>query len=190
METAVYKTKNEGIQIQLRRYRDALTISGGMVIVLSIWDITKIFIGFFLGEDTIAKMIGTIIEQSGDAVVGTEYEKTVSVLLWVFFLLMILLFSAVVFFYHLYIGLNAYRTGRYTARKGNRLYLVLTFISALLTGFLIIENIFSVIKSEDASGNVDFAFFIMEATTLVNYIFILHAADKIRKLEKAGGEIQ
>jgi hypothetical protein len=30
----------------------------------------------------------------------------------------------------------------------------------------------------------------MEITAFVNYIFILYSADKIRKLEKAGGESQ
>ena len=39
-------------------------------------------------------------------------------------------------------------------------------------------------NSEDPSGNVDLAFFIMEITAFVNYIFILYSADKIRKLEK------
>jgi hypothetical protein len=73
MDTAVYKPQNEEIQIKLRRYRDALSLSGSMVIALSVWDIIKLFIGFFLGEETIAQIIGTIMEQNGSVVIGTEY---------------------------------------------------------------------------------------------------------------------
>ncbi len=43
MDTAIYKPRNEGIEIRLRRYRDALALSGGMVIALSVWDIIKLY---------------------------------------------------------------------------------------------------------------------------------------------------
>ena len=188
MDTTVYKPQNEEIQIRLRRYRDALSISGSMVIALSVWDILKLFISLFLGEETIAQIIGTVMEQSGSAVIGTEYEKAVNIILWMGFLLIIMMFSVVVLLYHLYIGLNAIRTGRQTVKREKRLYLVLAFLSALFTGILIIVNIFNFMKAEDSSGNVDLAFFIMELTALVNYIFLLYSADKIRKFEKAGGE--
>lgn len=190
MDTAIYKPQNEEIQIKLRRYRDALSLSGSMVIALSVWDIIKLFIGFFLGEETIAQIIGTIMEQNGSVVIGTEYEKAVNIILWIGVLLILMMFSIVVLLYHLYIGLNAYRVGRQTIKRKKRFYLVLTFLSALFTGILIIVNILSFINAEDPSGNVDLAFFIMEITAFVNYIFILYSADKIRKLEKAGGESQ
>jgi uncharacterized membrane protein len=111
-------------------------------------------------------------------------------MLWIGILLIIMMFSVVVLLYHLYIGLNAYRVGRQTIKRKKRFYLVLTFLSALFAGILIIVNILSFINAEDPSGNVDLAFFIMEITAFVNYIFILYSADKIRKLEKAGGESQ
>ena len=188
MDVTVYKPKNEEIQIRLRRYRDALSISGSVVIALSVWDILKLFIGFFLGEETIAQIIGTVMEQSGSAVIGTEYEKVVNIILWMGLLLIIMIFSVVVLLYHLYVGLNAFRTGRQTVKREKRLYLVLAFLSALFTGILIIVNIFNFINAEDSSGNVDLAFFIMEVTAFVNYIYLLYFAGKIRMYEKAGGE--
>lgn len=208
MDTAVYKPQNEEIQIKLRRYRDALSLSGSMVIALSVWDIVKLFIGFFLGEETIAQIIGTVMEQSGSVVIGTEYEKTVNIILWIGVLLVIMIFSAVVLLYHLYIGLNAYRAGRQIVKSNNRikkenkenkeirdntdkkLYLVLAFLSAIFTGILIIINLYNFFMANDPSRNVDLAFFIMEVTAFVNYIFLLYSAGKIRKLEKAGGEIR
>ena len=188
MDTTVYKPQNEETQIRLRRYRDALSISGSMVIALSVWDILKLFIGFFLGEETIAQIIGTVMEQSGSAVIGTEYEKIVNIILWAGALLMIMIFSLVVLLYHLYIGLSAIRTGRQIVERKKRLYLVLAFLSALFTGILIIVSISNFITAEDSSKNVDLAYFIMEVTAFVNYVFLLYSADKIRKLEKAGRE--
>ncbi len=187
MDATVYKPQNEEIQIRLRRHRDALSLSGSMVIALSVWDILKLFIGFFLGEETIAQIIGTVMEQSGSAVIGTEYENAVNIILWMGFLLIIMVFSVAVFLYHLYIGLNAIRTGRQTLKREKRLYLALAFLSTLFTGILIIANIFNFIKAENSSGNVDLAFFIMEVTAFVNYVFLLYSAYKIRKFEKAGG---
>ncbi|MBQ3773700.1 MAG: hypothetical protein II833_04870, partial [Pseudobutyrivibrio sp.] len=61
MDSTLYNPKNQGIQIRLRRYRDSPAISGGMVIVMSIWDIIKLFIGFFLGEDTIEALVEAVI---------------------------------------------------------------------------------------------------------------------------------
>ena len=49
MDSVLYKPRNEELQIQLRRYRDALALSGSMVIVLSVWDIIKLFIRFLPG---------------------------------------------------------------------------------------------------------------------------------------------
>ena len=179
------KEFNDETQIRLRRNRDALAISGSMVIALSIWDIIKLYIGLFLGEETIAQLIGTVMEQSGSAVIGTEYEKTVSVCLWVMILLMIQLFSVAVFLYHLYIGLNAFRAGRQTAGKQSNFYIVLTVFSTVFSGILLILNIMSLSKPSDPNQNVDVAFFVMEVTTLINYIYILTAVRMIRKLEKA-----
>ena len=176
MDSTLYNPKNQGIQIRLRRYRDSLAIGGGMVIVMSIWDIIKLFIGFFLGEDTIEALVEAVINDS-----------VLRIVLWVTILLILLLFSAVIFLYHLYIGLNAYRVGRQTAKKRKRLYILLTFLSTIFAGLLIMSNLLILINATDASGNVDFAFLIMEVTAFINYIFILYSVYKIRILEKAEG---
>lgn len=184
MSATLYEPKNQGIQIQLRRYRDSLAISGGLVIIMSVWDIIKLYIAFFLGEDTIAGHIEMAIDQGNLLAIGTEHEKSLKIILWILVLLILFLFCAMVFLYHLYIGLNAYRAGRQTAKRRNRLYLVLSFLSAVVDGMLIISNVFYIFYATDSSGNIDLAFFIMEVTSFVNYILILHGAYKIKKLEK------
>ena len=188
MDSTLYNPKNQGIQIRLRRYRDSLAISGGMVIVMSIWDIIKLFIGFFLGEDTIEELVEAVINDSGSPVIGDEYESVVRIVLWVTILLILLLFSAVIFLYHLYIGLNAYRVGRQTAKKSNRFFIVLTLLSTIFAGMLILSNVLVLFNATDKRGNVDFAFLIMEIIIFFIYIFILYSARKIRILERIEGE--
>ncbi len=187
MDTAIYKPRNEGIEIRLRRYRDALALSGGMVIALSVWDIIKLYISAFLGEDTIAQFIESAVNLNAGVLLGTEYEKTTNIFLWVAILSMLLVFSAVILLYHLYIGLNAFREGRQTAKKQNRFYLVLTAFSAAFTAFLIVSNVSNSVTAADSDGSIGVAYFLMEATSLANYISILYTAAKIRKLEMSGG---
>lgn len=188
MDSTLYTPKNEGIQIQLRHYRDSLAISGGMVIVMSIWDIIKLFIGFFLGEDTIKELVEATIYENGISAIDTKYESTMRVLTWVSILLILSIFVAIIFLYHLYIGLNAYRAGRQTAKKSNRFFIVLTLLSTIFAGMLILSNVLVLFNATDERGNVDFAFLIMEITTFFNYIFILYSARRIRILEKIEGE--
>ncbi|WP_026505447.1 hypothetical protein [Butyrivibrio sp. NC3005] len=184
MNTVLFEPQNEEIQIQLRRHQDALALSGGMVIVMSLWDIIKLFITFFLGEESISKLIEIVMNQSGADLIGTEYEQIVNIILWIFFLLILFLFSGIVFLYHLYIGLNAFRAGRSTAKKRNKFYLVVTLFSALFTGVLILSNIFNCIRKKDMSGNIDLAYFIMEVTAFINYVSILYSSNKIKSLKK------
>lgn len=188
MDSTLYTPKNQGIQVQLRYYRDSLAISGGMVIVMSIWDIIKLFIGFFLGEDTIKELVEATIYENGISAIGTKYESTMRALTWVSILLILSIFVAIIFLYHLYIGLNAYRVGRQTAKKSNRFFIVLTLLSTIFAGMLILSNVLVLFNATDERGNVDFAFLIMEVTTFFNYIFILYSARKIRILEKIEGE--
>lgn len=59
--------------------------------------------------------------------------------------------------------------------------------NSVFDGIIIISNILYFFKTTDSSGNVDIAFFIMEVTAFINYIFILFSAYKIMKLERAWG---
>ena len=48
MDSTIYKPRNEDVDIKIRRYQDALSLSGGMVIALTVWDIIKLYISYFL----------------------------------------------------------------------------------------------------------------------------------------------
>ena len=146
MDSTIYKPRNEDVDIKIRRYQDALSLSGGMVIALTVWDIIKLYIGFFLGEDTIAGQINDIMNQGLALVVGTEYEAMTKVILWLVFMLIILVFSVVIFWYHYYIGINAFRAGRCSAKKPCKFYLVLTAFSGTgITAHHPIEILYSLL---------------------------------------------
>ena len=183
MDTTIYAPKNEKDQIKFRRCCDTLAISGGMVIALSVWDIIKLIIGLFLGEEATIQKIRTAITEASNEVIGTGYEKMIGVVVWIMFWLVILAVSAVILIYHLYIGLNAMKEGHRTETKRKRLYLVLSFISAVLNGGLIILGIFGFFSTKSVNGSIGLAAALIELTTFLNYVFILYTALTIRKLE-------
>ena len=181
MDTTIYAPKNEKDQIKIRRCCDTLAISGGMVIALSVWDIIKLVIGLFLGEES--KEIKNAITEASTEAIGTGYENMVGVVIWVILLLLIMAVCAVILVYHLYIGLNAMKEGHRTETKRKRLYLVLSFISAVLNGGLIIFSIVEFFSTKSSIGSIGLAAALIELTTFLNYVFILYTALTIRKLE-------
>ena len=190
MDSVVFKPKNEETDIQLRRYRDTLSLGGAVVIALSIWSIIKLFIGFFLGEDTITKIIGNAMEENSELIIDSGYENLIKIILWVSIILMLLTASFVIFLFHYYIGINAYRSGRQGKKKPKRFYLVLTVFSAAFSGWLIIWNVVNIIMPGDEGVNIDLAFLMMEVTTFANYVLILYSEGRIKTLEKAGGQVR
>ncbi len=184
MDTTIYVPKNEKYQIKMRRCCDTLAISGGMVIALSVWDIIKLIIGLFLGKEATIQQVRTAITEAANEAVGTGYEKIIGVVIWMIFWLLILVVCTVILIYHLYIGLNAMKEGHRTARKRKRLYLVLSFISAVSNGCLIAASIFEFFSTKNLIGSVSLAAALIELTTFLNYVFIVYTALTIRKLER------
>ncbi len=99
--------ENSDRNIKLRQYRDALAISGGVVIAFSLWDMLKVLIGFFLGEETISEIVSASIgkEQLPDNEIGEQIRMWV----WVIIVAAIIVIFTLILLYHHYIGLNAYR---------------------------------------------------------------------------------
>lgn len=183
MDTTIYAPKNEKDQIKFRRCCDTLAISGGMVIALSVWDIIKLIIGLFLGEEATIQKVRTAVTEASNEVIGTGYENMVGVVIWVMFWLVILAVSAVILIYHLYIGLNAMREGHRTTKKRKRFYLTLAFISTVSNGFLIIFSIVEFFWTKNSIANIGLAAALIELTTFMSYASILYTALTIRKLE-------
>ncbi len=92
---------NSERDIQLRRYWDALAISGEAVIIFSLWDIVKIVISMFLGEETIAELVSSLFENTEIPEGIGEKELRIAALL--FILVIVLGISALTFLYHLYL---------------------------------------------------------------------------------------
>ena len=187
VEDYIYRPDNSRDAIQLRHWRDALAISGSAEIALSVWDILKLFIGLFFGEETVQGMVSATMKEID---VPKEAELVFLILSWVIILGILIIACIFIFFYHYYIGINAYRAGRQTAKKKKKGYLVLAFLSLTFSCFLIIFNFITFLLSKKAVSNVNLTTMLIEVVALLNYVYLLTAAFNIRKLErKQGGSI-
>ena len=142
--------ENSDRNIELRQYRDALAISGGVVIAFSLWDMLKVLIGFFLGEETISEIVSASMgkEQLPENEIGAQIRMWV----WVIIVAAIIVIFTLILLYHLYIGLNAYREGRGKAKK-KRVVLVLVphiYMLLYLSGTLAFLAIVDLLRAKEA----------------------------------------
>ncbi len=182
MDYPVYQPDNSERAISLRRHRDALAISGAAVIAFSIWDMIKVFIELFLGEETLSSMVATVIEAID--VTDPEDMKYVPLIAWVTTVTILLLACAAIFFYHFIIGISAYRAGRQTAGKKNRLYLVLTVLILAVSLFFYTPNILHFFPRDEETDQIGLATLLVELTSIANYLFLLYSAYRIHQLEQ------
>lgn len=184
MDTFTYETDNSPKEILLRKWRDALAISGGVVIILSLWDCLKFFIGIFLGEESLKKMISTGMKEM---TYSNDSERLVArFVIMVTLLGIFVLITTIIFLFHYYIGINAWRAGRQTAKRVSRGYLVVATISMIISGALIIVNITSIFFPQGPDTHVEISTLLMELAALVNYLLMIYAAVQIKKLEQIG----
>lgn len=181
MDSVMFLPQNSEREIQLRRYRDALAISGGAVIAFGLWDVIKLFIGLFLGQDTVKELIAEGMKNSD---IPEDEMGMARLLAWVIVMMVLLVISAVTLLYHIYIGLNALRVGRQTAKKKKNAYLVLTALSIVFSAIILILSITSLVSGSDTENNIGYATILLELTSLMNYSYLFYAALKIRKLER------
>lgn len=177
-----YQSDNSRQEIQLRRWRDILAINGSTVIILSIWDILKMYLGFFLGEDRLKGVVAGSVKEAGLS--GGERELVAKIITWIVIMAIITLVSAIIFLFHLYIGMNAYKAGRQTAEKKKKGYLVLAAFSLFCSAFLVIVNVVSLFFHSGAESNIRLTSVMMESVAFFNYLYLLVAAAKIRKIEE------
>lgn len=181
MDSVMFLPQNSEREIQLRRYRDALAISGGAVIAFGLWDVIKLFIGLFLGQDTVKELIAEGMKNND---IPEDEMGMARLLAWVIVMMVLLVISAVTLLYHIYIGLNALRVGRQTAKKKKNAYLVLTALSIVFSAIILILSITSLVSGSDTENNIGYATILLELTSLMNYSYLFYAALKIRKLER------
>ena len=174
--------ENSDRNIELRQYRDALAISGGVVIAFSLWDMLKVLIGFFLGEETISEIVSASMgkEQLPENEIGAQIRMWV----WVIIVAAIIVIFTLILLYHLYIGLNAYREGRGKAKKKRVVYLGLTVVSCICSAVVLCINLAALFQADQTGTQVGYATFLLEISSLLNYIYLIYSAVKIRKLER------
>ncbi|MBO6300236.1 MAG: hypothetical protein J6N53_15510 [Lachnospiraceae bacterium] len=174
--------ENSDRSIKLRQYRDALAISGGVVIAFSLWDMLKVLIGLFLGEETITEIVSSSIRDGN--VPDSENGAKIRMMVWLIIIGVMILICTLIFLYHLYIGLNAYREGREKTKKKRVVYLVFTVVSSVLSAVVLGISIAVLFQGEESGSQVGYATLLLEISSLLNYIYLLYSAVKIRKLER------
>lgn len=100
----------------LRKYEDDLYVSGMGIIVLGLWSVIKAVMGIFLGADS---------SDVFEADFGVS--KTFVIILVV---ILVAIMSALILYFHFYVGLNAIRASK--GRRHKKGYLVGVYIMLLL----------------------------------------------------------
>ncbi|MDD6196386.1 hypothetical protein ACTQ56_09960 [[Clostridium] aminophilum] len=181
MEKCTYTPQNGETEILLRRYNDAFAICGIAVIVFSLWDILKMFVGFFLGEETFDKIIAETL--STIEIPEEVSAETVRLVVWAVMIGVILILSAIVFLFHLYIGLNAFREGRGIRKKKSKTYLVLAALVLVFSGALMVSSVV-IFFGQENHGGVRLASLLLEFTSFFNYAYLMYSAYKIHCLKR------
>ncbi|MCR5179156.1 MAG: hypothetical protein K6C95_09280 [Lachnospiraceae bacterium] len=175
--------RNDDVQIKLRRFRDMLAVSGAAVIAFYLWDLLKVLVGMFLGKETFAGLLAGVME--GFELSDPGDYKVVRIVAGLFIALVAILACLIIFYYHYYIGIHAYKEGRQRSRKKNNLYLALTVLSLLMSAWVFFPSVGRFfVSNDDTAEQIGLATLFVELTTLLNYVFLLFAAYKVRKLEK------
>ena len=178
------KAANDDKEIRLRRYRDALAITGGAVIAFSVWDVVKFLIGLFLGEERLTEIVRAVVEDMEPQ--DAEEKRLIMIFAMVVTMTLILLICAAIILYHLYIGLSAYRAGHQTAKREKKMYLVWTAVNVLFSVVYFVPNAKGYLVTERDSWSVGLATLLVELTSLLNYLNLLYVAYRIRGLRKEG----
>lgn len=181
MEKDTYTPENGETEILLRRYNDAFAICGIAVIVFSRWDILKMFAGYFFGEETFDKMISELL---GSLEISEDIPvETIRLIVWVVMIGGLLILSAIVFLFHFYIGLNAYREGRGIRKKKTKTYLVMAGLVLVVSGTMLAFSVVAFFVTEN-HGGVRFASLLLEFTSFFNYAYLMYSAYKIHCLKR------
>ncbi|MCR5675027.1 MAG: hypothetical protein K6G16_04885 [Lachnospiraceae bacterium] len=183
MRTAACLPDNSYTEIRLRRYRDALTISGAAVIAFSVWDVLKVYIGLFLGEKTLSDYFTDLLPKI--RIPEGVPEETMQIVLWVVLLAGVIGVSIFILLYHLYIGLNAMQEGHRTVKKKKIVYLVCDVLSILSSATVLFQSIRVYFVGGEDARQIGLATLLVESASFLNYVYLFYVVLKIRITERS-----
>ena len=133
-------------------------------------------------EETASELVSSLIANA--EIPESVGEKELRIAAWLIILVIVFGISAVTFLYHLYIGLNAFREGREKAKKKRIVYLVLAAVSGVSSVAVLCISVASIFKGDETGSQVGIATLLLESCSLLNYLYLLYSAIKIRRLER------
>ena len=158
------EVRNNDVEIQLRHYRNELTLNGQVMIFYAAWSVIKLVLQVFFGEEN----INTIIEQAA----GTVDRNTILLVLVVIMIPVV----AIAFGLHLLAGIGAYREGKGVGK--GRFYLPVVYL-------LLVNSVLSILgslTSPQFPKTIPAA--LLDCALIFLCIDLIHSAYQVRKLKK------
>lgn len=170
-------------QRRLRKYENALIISGAGVIAFSIWSIVKAVVYFLLSPLNEFSQLMSKDEMTGLYDAGIS-ERTVDY----FLLVAILVFLSFDLIIRLYVGTSAIADGGRQKKKGVAYIVLAVLVGMGLLSSLITETM-DLISGQERNNIFDRSSvsLIVELTSLLAMIEMIHAAIMVRRLRKRMG---
>ena len=154
--------------VKLRRYEDDLNVGGFGIIMLGAWTVLKLFMQILAH----AKEAFNLEEFK-------DYDKTVLFIAYAIVVVLLALLALLVFWLHLYIGLNAMRAAKGQAyKKGYFVWSVILLVLVALGLFSYKESIKDLSKIDTTIASL-----IVDLTTIYVLGTIVTATRKIKGLK-------
>ncbi len=167
------KPANDRIAVDIRRYSNRLMVTGAGIMVLGVWSLVKtVMVAAFRTDDSLHVMFNEIMTE-------TEGDTYKAIVVFIVAAAIVLVVATVILSFHFYVFVNASREGR--GGKKKNLYLVVAGLMICVSVFSMVSLIINFRSGE--SGIFDtFVSLVLEVTSFILLVELMHAAVKVRKL--------
>ena len=152
----------------LRRHEDNLNVCGMGVIILGAWDVLKVIMQAFMEAKDIFQFDLEV----------TDDEKAVTLLVVIAIVAILILLSALIFLFHIYIGRNAMKNAkRQPYKKGYFVWAVILLVLSVLGMLTYVDEI-----KETENLETTIASIIVDLTTIYILVNLVISTQKIKQI--------
>ena len=152
----------------LRRHEDNLNVCGMGVIILGAWDVLKVIMQAFMEAKDIFQFDLEV----------TDDEKAVTLLVVIAIVAILILLSALIFLFHIYIGRNAMKNAKgQPYKKGYFVWAVILLVLSVLGMLTYVDEI-----KETENLETTIASIIVDLTTIYILVNLVISTQKIKQI--------
>ncbi len=152
----------------LRRQEDNLNVCGMGVIILGAWDVLKVIMQAFMEAKDIFQFDLEV----------TDEEKAVTLLVVIAIVAILILLSALIFLFHIYIGRNAMKNAKgQPYKKGYFVWAVILLVLSVLGMLTYVDEI-----KETENLETTIASIIVDLTTIYILVNLVMSTQKIKQI--------